>query len=305
MIKMSAMRVLVTGAGGFIGTHLVRWLAAANHHVVAVDRSAEALARIAADVRTGESRALDLADQEATRRLLADFRPDALVHLAWYANPTDYLTSKANLASLSMTTGLIDAALTVGCRKIVVGGSCVEYAVKDGLLRESDATNPRTLYAACKRAACQVAQALAADAGADLAWGRIFHVHGPGEDSRRLIPWVASQLRSGVPVDLTDGTQIRDHLHVADVASGLGSLLQPGASGIYNICSGEPVTLKTVLQMVAGIVGGDSLLRFGAVPRRPTETMFLAGDSTRLRALGWLPRFSLKAGLEDTLSSRT
>jgi dTDP-6-deoxy-L-talose 4-dehydrogenase (NAD+) len=146
---------------------------------------------------------------------------------------------------------------------------------------------------------------LAAEVGAELAWARVFHIHGPNEDRRRLIPWVASQLRAAVPVELTDGTQVRDHLHVSDVASGLVTLLSPRASGIYNVCSGEPVTLRRVLETVADLVGDRNLLRFGARPHRPNETMFLAGESTRLRALGWTPRFSLRDGLEDALREPT
>jgi nucleoside-diphosphate-sugar epimerase len=182
-----------------------------------------------------------------------------------------------------------------------MAGSCVEYAPRDRPLVETDPAGPSTLYGACKHAAGIVSGALAAAAGASLAWARIFHLHGPNEDARRLIPWVAGELRAGRTVDLTDGTQVRDHLHVADVASGLVALLAPEASGVYNVCSGEPVTLRAVLETVGDIVGGRPLLRFGARPHRPGETMFLAGDSGRLRALGWSPRFGLGDGLRDAL----
>jgi dTDP-6-deoxy-L-talose 4-dehydrogenase (NAD+) len=147
-----------------------------------------------------------------------------------------------------------------------------------------------------------VTNALASDAGAELAWARIFHLHGPEEDPRRLIPWVARELALGRAVELTDGRQVRDHLHVADVASGIVALLAPAAKGIYNVCSGEPVTLRTVLETVGDIVGRCDLLRFGARPHRANETMFLAGDSTRLRATGWTPRFGLQDGLRDAVA---
>ncbi|MEA2695903.1 MAG: hypothetical protein QOI66_174 [Myxococcales bacterium] len=292
------MRILVTGAAGFIGSHVVRHLDAAGHQVIAVDRSAPALALPAVSAHV-----VDLADAAAIAALLKATRPEGLLHLAWYADPADYLTSHLNLAALTMTTALVQAALAAGCRKLVVAGSCVEYAIRDRPLVETDDVDPRTLYAACKRAAWHVVRALAAEAGAELAWARIFHLHGPGEDKRRLIPWVTSQLRAGVAVELTDGTQVRDHLHVADVAAGLAALLTPGASGIYNVCSGEPATLRRVLETVAEVVGAGAsqLLKFGARPHRANETMFLAGDSTRLRTLGWAPRFTLRQGLEDAL----
>jgi dTDP-6-deoxy-L-talose 4-dehydrogenase (NAD+) len=295
------MRVLVTGAAGFVGSQVVRQLATQGHDVIAVDRDDIGLNQCAHAAPGISTAAIDLADRAGLGALLKETRPEAIIHLAWYADPADYLTSHLNLASLTMTTALVEAALAGACRKVVVGGSCVEYAAHARLITESDPVDPRTLYAACKQAAWQVARALAAEVGAELAWARIFHIHGPGEDRRRLIPWVASQLRSGVSVELTDGTQIRDHLHVSDVASGLVTLLAPGASGIYNVSSGEPVSLRHVLETIGEIVGGSQHLKFGARPHRPNETMFLAGDSTRLRTLGWVPRFGLREGLEDAL----
>lgn len=294
------MRVLVTGAGGLIGSEVVGRLLDGHHDVLALDRpgSTGRLSRWGSRVTTG---ALDLDDLEAARAFLIESRPNAIIHLAWYADPSDYLTSPRNLASLAMTTRFIDAALAAGCRKLVMAGSCVEYAPRDRLLREDDPADPATLYGACKQAAWLVSRALAVAAGAELSWARIFHLHGPQEDARRLIPWVAGELRAGRTVDLTDGTQVRDHLHVADVASGLVTLLSSGASGVYNVSSGQPVTLRQVLETVGEIVGGGGLLRFGARPHRPGETMFLAGDSGRLRTLGWSPRFGLRDGLRDAL----
>lgn len=296
------MRVLVTGAGGFIGREVVDALAARQHVVIAADRSAKQLEPVERRTPTASLVALDLADVAALSACLRTAAPDAIIHLAWYANPTDYLVSHENLASLAMTTRLVEAALAAGCRKFVAAGSCVEYRVLDRPLTEQDTAEPSTLYGACKHAASLVARALAAEAGAELAWARLFHMHGPEEHDRRLIPWVARELEAGRAVELTDGRQVRDHLHVADIASGLVALLSPGASGIYNVCSGEPVTLRRVLETVGDIVGRRDLLRFGARPHRDNEAMFLAGDAARLRGTGWKPHFGLEDGLRDAVT---
>jgi len=295
------MRVLVTGACGFIGSQVVKKLLADGHEVVAVDRRQDLLARLAPGDPRLVPAAGDLDDIPATRTLLADTTPDALVHLAWYARPDDYLVSHENLTSLNMTVRLIQAALAVGCRKLVLAGTCVEYATVGRPLTEDDPVDPRSLYGGCKHAAWWVTRSLATAAGAELSWARVFHLHGPGEDATRLIPWVARELRAGRPVELTDGTQVRDHLHVSDVAAGFVTLLARGTSGVFNLCSGQPVTLRQVLETVGEIVGRRDLLRFGARPHRPGEAMFLAGDSSRLRALSWRPRFGLRDGLLDAL----
>jgi nucleoside-diphosphate-sugar epimerase len=298
------MKVLVTGAAGFVGREVVRQLSIGGHEVVAVARTPEQLNRIVAQ-RSKISKisrvAVDLDSSDSVCHLLRNTRPDALIHLAWYANPGNYLTSHRNLACIGMTTGLVEATLAAGCRKLILVGSCAEYAPQGRPVIESDPVDPRTLYAACKHSAWSVARVMAAETDAQLAWARIFHVHGPGEHERRLIPWVAGQLGAGIPVSLTDGSQMRDHLHVSDVAAGLVAMLRPGAAGIYNVCSGQPVQLRSVLETVGDIVGRRDLLKFGVLPHRPNEAMYLAGSPGRLRALGWTPHFDLRTGLIDAL----
>jgi dTDP-6-deoxy-L-talose 4-dehydrogenase (NAD+) len=295
----------VTGAAGFVGAEVVACLLDRGHEVVAVDRGKDGLARLASRRRGAlDAVTLDLVDAESVRARLRHDRPEGLVHLAWYANPVDYLTGHANLTSLSATNTLVEEALAAGCRRVVATGSCTEYALRDRPLVESDPAEPRSLYSVCKVAAWQVARSLAFESGASIAWARLFHIHGPMEDPRRIIPWVAGQLRSGADVDLTDGSQVRDHLHVSDVAGALVTLLEAGATDVYNVSSGDPVTLRQVLEAVGDVVGGKSHLKFGARPHRSNETMYLVGDSSRLRALGWAPRFGLVDGLEDALRPR-
>jgi dTDP-6-deoxy-L-talose 4-dehydrogenase (NAD+) len=296
------MRVLVTGAGGFIGASVVEELVSSGHQVFALDRDHRSFRRVEHLARRLSLVEGDLSRREWLPRLFEETRPEAMIHLAWYANPRDYLTSNENLESVAMTMRVVEAAVAAECGKVVLSGTCVEYAPLGRALVESDPAAPKTLYAACKHATWLMANALAVAGGVELAWARIFHLHGPGEDPARLIPWVAAELRSGRTVDLTDGTQVRDHLHVADVASGLVALLAPGASGVFNVCSGEAVRLRDVLEIVGDIVGRRDLLRFGARPHRAEEVMFLAGTSARLRSLGWRPRFTLFEGLKDAVT---
>ena len=261
------MRVLVTGAAGLVGWEVVRKAAALGHQVTGLDRDAHRLQEAARGLPGVSIESLDLSRRDLLSALLERDPPDALIHLAWYANPQDYLTSRANLDSLQMTVGLMDSVLQAGCRKIVVGGSCVEYAPLDRPLVETDPSDPRTLYGACKFASWQLCRVLAKESGAELAWARIFHIHGPREDSRRLLPWVAGQLRSGASVPLTDGHQIRDHLHVTDVASALMAILESGSGGLYNVCSGVDLAVQDLVRageiQVVQPVEGPTDGRFG------------------------------------------
>lgn len=295
--------VLLTGAAGFIGSHVARALVDRGDEVIAPLRPGSARDRLA-DL-SGRMRIANVAldDHQQLDRLLNDCRPDVMIHLAWYARPVDYLVSPANVQSLATTVALVERVLASGCPKVVGVGTCLEYAASDALRRESDPTDPVSLYASCKLAAWLVTRALGAQHGAEMVWARLFHVHGPGEDPTRLIPSVVRALAAGRPFDVSPGLQVRDHLHVADLAAAIVTLVEPGITGVVNVCRGVPVTLRDVLLTVAELVGRPDLLRFGARAYNPGEVMFLAGDTTRLRATGWAPRFAdLRSSLADVVA---
>ncbi len=296
------MRVLLTGAAGFIGAHVARALVARGDEVLALLRATTPRGRIEDLLDRIQIATVPLEDAQGLDTVLDTFRPEATVHLAWYARPEDYLTSRLNLGSLAATTGFVERVLRCGCPKVVGIGTCLEYAASERVRREFDPADPVSLYASCKLGAWLVCRALGRQRGAEVVWGRLFHVHGPGEDPARLIPAVARSLAAGRPFDLSPGLQVRDHLHVADVAAAIVKLTDPGIQGIVNVCSGTPVTLRDVLLTVGDILGRRELLRFGARPYNPGEVMFLAGDASRLRAAGWSPRFSdLRSSLTDVV----
>jgi nucleoside-diphosphate-sugar epimerase len=295
------VRIAVTGASGFIGAQVVKRLLETGDEPLLLGRGGKAAPRLRG--LTGLAvHEVPLDDTAALRRWLDAHRPEAVVHLAWYARPRDYLVSPENRASLAMTTRLAEAVFASGCRRLVGVGTCLEYADSDRPVEESDAVGPVSPYARAKHEAFRNASALAAGAGAELAWARVFHLYGPGEDPSRLVPTVAASLARGEPIDVTAGEQVRDYMHVADVAAGIAALARPGAAGVYNVCSGTARPLRELLLAIGQLRGRADLIRFGARPYAPDEVMHLAGRSNRLRSLGWSPRFpTLEAGLADAL----
>lgn len=290
-------RVFLTGASGFVGASILRQLVDQGVSVAALvspDTRAPRLQPLAGRFTAIEGR---LADLSALRERLASFAPDAFIHAAWYTEPGKYLTSPINTALLQESLGTIQACIDIGCPKFIGIGTCAEYDTDVGYLREDSPTRPATLYAACKLALCLIGQQMAAAAGVRFAWGRIFYLYGDDEDPRRLVPALIRALRAGQPFDATAGEQVRDYLHVRDVANGLITLARTDAEGIYNIASGHPVSIREFMETIGELAGGREHIRFGALPYRPWEPMFICGDNRRLRALGWAPAYSLREGL--------
>jgi nucleoside-diphosphate-sugar epimerase len=234
---------------------------------------------------------------------LEEFRPEACIHLAWYAEPGKYLHSLENIPSLVGSLNMLEELIRVGCRQFVMVGTCAEYDTDAGYLREEGRTDPKTIYAASKLALDVIAQNIGRTVGVNVAWARLFYIYGPYEDERRVVPALILSLLRSQPFDATKGEQVRDYLHVADVASALWALAENGVTGAVNVSSGVPTTVRSMMETVGEIVRRADLIRFGALPYRDWEPMFICGDNRRLiESTGWVPRCGLKEGLRETVN---
>jgi nucleoside-diphosphate-sugar epimerase len=298
----SPRRILVTGAAGFIGSHVVRELLNADRDVAIVVRPGNPLLRLRDVADRVRVLHCDLADLASLRPALVSWRPEACIHLAWYAEPGKYLAAPENVPALMASLTLLDELIRADCGQVVMAGTCAEYDTDNGYLREDGPVRPLTLYAAAKLSLNLIASQIAADAGITLAWARLFFLYGPFEDERRLIPALMRALMRGQPFPATAGEQVRDYLHVEDMASALWALAEQRVSGTVNVCSGVPVTMRQVMEEVAATVGNGHLIQFGAIPYRDWDPRFICGDNRRLREQGcWTPRYTtLRSGLEQT-----
>ena len=299
------MNVLLTGATGFIGAPMARLLLQAGCQVFAPVRPESNRERIQ-DLLNSTSLHLvdcDLLEPGKVKDCLERIRPELCFHLAWYAQPGKYLTSPLNLQHLSASLNLASQLAEKGCKRLVVAGTCAEYNLDLGYLSESSPTAPATLYAASKLALNLTLAQLAPQLGLEVAWGRIFYVYGPCEDERRFIPAVIAALLRGETTKLTPGGQVRDYLHIDDVATALWAVARSSLAGIVNIGSGVPVTNRQVAIQIGAILGCPELVKFGDLPYRPGDPMFVCADNHRLlQNTAWLPHYDVESGLRQTIA---
>jgi nucleoside-diphosphate-sugar epimerase len=294
-------RVLVTGATGFIGSHVIRQFVERGDEVVVIVRPTSDRWRIrdvVEDIRVVEG---ELLDSRETSDLVNDIRPDLCIHLAWYAEPGKYIESLQNLDMLSGSIQLARNLGEAGCRNFVGVGSCFEYEMTDLRLSESSVTKPNSLYAASKTAFATVLNRIGPLTGMKTAWVRPFYQYGPHEDERRLVSSVILSLLRGQDAPTTGGMQVRDFLHVSDVASAILAVSDSDLQGVVNIGGGEQMTVRSVVEAIGKATGRGHLIRFGDIPYRASDPMFVVADNTRLRSTGWTPRFCLDDGIADTV----
>lgn len=287
-------RILVTGATGFVGRHVLSALEGRGFDVHGVGRSPIA----------GETlHAANLLVEEERRDLIASVRPSHLLHLAWDAEPGRYWTSAANLDWAAASLHLATLFAAQGGRRFVGVGTCAEYAW--GAARFDESTTPcrpATLYGAAKDGTHRILAAYAATQGFSLAWARLFYLYGPGERRGRLVSDAIHALMTGTEFPTSTGHQRRDFLHVADAAAALAALLVSDVNGPVNIGSGIAVPVRTLLDGLALRLGDADRIVYGARPLGPAEPPVIEAETRILReAVGFQPAFDRERGLDDTV----
>lgn len=289
-----AKRTLITGGTGFIGSALARRFAAAGDEVMVLDRATDDLRRLGEYADRVQTANAELTEPESWRGVLADFRPQRVFHLAWYAEPGKYLTNaEQNLQHLHAGAAFVREVLALQPEQFVCAGTCFEYDTSGSEPLNEDTTleRPQHIYSASKLAFKNIALQLGRDAGIPLVWARVFYLYGPYEHPKRLVPMVRLKLEAGEPIALrSHGRQVRDYLHVDDVAAGFDAAAGLEGGGVVNIASGHGVTVRELTQRIARELGREDLLSFAPDDTPFDEPMVVVGDATRLRSLGWSPR---------------
>ncbi len=287
------MRVLLTGASGFLGRYVCAALRRQGIETVVFGRQR------AADSSFAEFIEGDLLSTVDFPALARESSANHLLHLAWYSEHGKYWTSPLNLRWVEATSRLVEAFCATGGQHVVAAGTCAEYDWMHGYCREdSTPLNPSTLYGTAKDATRSLVMAICAQHQVSCAWGRVFLPFGTGEDSRRLIPSLIDVFRVKRPPFGVNASAYRDFLHASDVAEGFMALLQNGASGTYNISSGQPVQLESVVRELARLLDADPQAVLSLAGERQGEPPLLVGENLRLKSLGWQPALSLAQGLE-------
>lgn len=296
-------RVLVTGAAGFIGARVVRALVARGCKVVAMVRPGSNSVRLE-DLRGKvEMCHADFHMRESVAQVLDAMRPDVLIHAAWHAEPGSYLDNPGNVDDLQASLELFNLASAHGCRRVLGIGTCLEYDTEHGYLSEEVELAPRSLYASTKAALYLAASAWATATGVSFAWARLFYQFGPGEDARRLIPSVIQALLLGQSVGTTNGVQVRDYLHVDDVAEALAQLALSAVRGPVNIGSGVPITVRDLVELVERETGRVGLVLYGDLASPSNEPRFLCANASRLQnEVGWRASRTVRQGIAETIA---
>ena len=240
-------KILVTGASGFVGKHVVKLLSEMDVDIILLIRSGR------------ESLFTNISN--ITRIVFTD---DLFCESeSWF-----YEQCKE-----------VDIIIHAGIKKFVGIGTCFEYTFQNGFLSINTPLEPASIYASSKASLYFSLFHLFQNHSIHVAWCRLFYLFGEGEDERRLVPYLRKKMISGEVAELSSGNQIRDFSNVSDVAKKIVKVALGSQTGPINICTGIPITIRQLAENIAGEYGKVELLKFGARPDNLTDPPCVVGIS--------------------------
>ena len=269
--------ILVTGALGFVGRHVISSLLPKDCSLRLIVREGKGVEVFSMwpDAEIIETK--DMFSESTSWWELQCANVDIVLHLAWFTEVGQYLESTKNFDCLIGSLNLACAATKAGVTRFVGIGTCFEYDLTMGVVSINSPLKPTTIYATSKVALYLTLKKLLASANIKFSWCRIFYLYGEGEDDRRLVPYLHGCLKQGIQANLSTGKQIRDYMNVSDVGRMIAKLALSEGAGTFNLCSGNPVTVRQLAENIADLYERRDLLCFGSRPDDPDDPHCVVG----------------------------
>ena len=275
------MKVLVTGATGFIGNYVVEELLKSGHEIVATSRNKDKAINSAwwSKVKYVEC------DLDSGTDFFSVFNsPEIVIHLAW-DGLADYSSSSHFEKTLFVSYSFLKNMIESGVKDIVVLGTCLEYGLQSGCLTENLSTKPVTAYGLAKDTLRKFIEALQEQYEFNLRWIRLFYVYGKNQGRNTLYSQLESTVDNNEKIfNMSGGEQLRDYLQVEKAAEYIASVaLQNDINGIINCCSNKPISVRKFVEDYLQRRKSEMKLNLGYYPYAEYEPMAFWGDDTKLK----------------------
>lgn len=281
------MKILVTGATGFIGNYVIEELLKNNIEVIATSANKQRAKTLDWYQKT-DFIEYDINNSVNDNENLYQYfnSPDKVIHLAWenLPNYNELFHIEKNLFS---NYYFLKKLIISGLKDLNVIGTCFEYGMMNGHLNESIITDPKNSYAIAKDSLRKFLELLNVNYKFSLKWIRLFYIYGKGQSEKSLYSQMEKALENNnTEFKMSAGEQVRDFLSVENVANHIAKIsLQNNVTGIINCCSGEPQSVRKFVENYFSSKGKDIKLILGYYPYPDYEPLAFWGDDTKLKKI--------------------
>jgi len=299
------MKILITGATGFLGSNIVKRLVENNYIVYATRRNTSSLDKC---FQIKDRINWINTDESDWKEKIEQIKPEQLIHAAWGAVGAGERNNwEIQLNNFWLSKEYFDIAKKCNIKKVIALGSQAEYGIHDLPVNESSTQNPNEAYGAVKNFTVNYLRNLFGGSNTAWYWLRVFSVFGEAENTNWLLPTVILKLLKNESIQLTSCKQRYNYLHIDEFVDQILHVITCGKnnSGIYNICNQKSIVLEDLLLNITKLLKvSPSLLQFGAIPQRSNQNMNIEGDNSkflRTFSIDNNSHFDLRNGLLKTI----
>lgn len=296
------MRVLVTGATGFLGRHVISQIRAGEHNILGFTLKNDAPENSIEGIQWLYG---DLNDLAALKPAIRSFDPQVVIHLAWQGIP-DYseVVSKINLNN---SIQLFDFILKeTNCKKIIAAGSCLEYGKVKGICKESDPVAPNSFFAWAKHSLWQYLLLKCNARGVKLVWFRIFYAYGPGQRAGSLVPLLFAAFKENKVPDIAYPLNKNDFVFIEDIAQVFRLAVEEDIpTGIYNLGSGVSRSVYDICKIVEELLRPGPEISKGILKngKKEKKSDFASDMRKTIKSFSWRPGTTLEKGVAKHIES--
>ena len=303
------IKVLVTGANGFIGKNLVNALSQYGNkfEIHSISRENNVSSKNSQKIHL-----VDLTNLNFLKLVVMNIEPNIIIHLAYSKQRNDKIeiSNQTYLSNLQISSNIIEASRNLkSLKKFIFFGSCDEYGIQKNSFKENQLERPLTSYGLSKLSITKKLKALYLKENYPSVIIRPSVVYGEGQDESMFLPSLANSIRKEKNFKMTMGEQYRDYIYIDDLIEAIIILINNknlGVGDIFNITYGKSYQIKNIAIKLANLIkkDGELLLKFGGIDYRKTEVMnYFTSNQKAKNLLGWHPKTNLEVGLKNIASS--